>query len=71
MANDADQSSAAGAARVEVHLPVEALRGYVTFYYFVTARGPLTDFLYPEWGNVRFELAGGSPPAAGGSPASA
>jgi AraC-like DNA-binding protein len=58
MANDADQSSAAGAARVEVHLPVEALRGYVTFYYFVTARGPLTDFLYPEWGNVRFELAG-------------
>ena len=43
---------------VGIHLPAEALRGYVTFYYFVTAPGPLTDFLYPEWGNIRFNLAG-------------
>ncbi len=30
----------------------------MTFYYFVTAYGPLEDFLYPEWGNVRFALQG-------------
>jgi hypothetical protein len=46
------------APRVVVRLPAEALRGYVTFYYFVTADGPVDDFLYPEWGNVRFALAG-------------
>jgi AraC-like DNA-binding protein len=43
---------------VRVYLPAESLRGYVTFYYFVTAFGPLKDFLYPEWGNVRFALQG-------------
>ncbi|MGZ6017317.1 MAG: helix-turn-helix domain-containing protein [Phenylobacterium sp.] len=30
----------------------------MTFYYFVEAYGPLTDFLYPEWGNVRLSVAG-------------
>ena len=44
--------------RVDVYLPDVALRGYVTFYYFVRAHGPLVDFLYPEWGNVRFVLEG-------------
>lgn len=44
--------------RVAVHLPAEALRGLVTFYYFVTAEDALEDFLYPEWGNVRFALSG-------------
>jgi AraC-like DNA-binding protein len=44
--------------RVEVYLPDVALQSYVTFYYFVTAYGPLEDFLYPEWGNVRFALDG-------------
>ncbi|MBS0361857.1 MAG: AraC family transcriptional regulator [Proteobacteria bacterium] len=43
---------------VRVYLPAEPLRSYVTFYYFVEAAGPLTDFLYPEWGNVRIRLTG-------------
>ncbi len=43
---------------VRVYLPAPELRGYVTFYYFVDAFEPLTDFLYPEWGNVRLSLAG-------------
>lgn len=46
------------AARVDILLPEERLRSYITFYYFVAADAPLTDFLYPEWGNVRFALAG-------------
>ena len=46
------------APRVAVYLPAVALRGYVTFYYFVTVDEPLDDFLYPEWGNVRFALTG-------------
>jgi AraC-like DNA-binding protein len=49
---------APGAVSVRVYLPAEPLRGFVTFYYFVEAFGPLTDFLYPEWGNVRLSLAG-------------
>jgi AraC-like DNA-binding protein len=43
---------------VRIYLPHEALRSYVTFYYFVEAVGSLTDFLYPEWGNVRLRLTG-------------
>lgn len=43
---------------VRVYPPAEHLRGYVTFYYFVESPGPVTDFLYPEWGNVRFAIAG-------------
>jgi AraC-like DNA-binding protein len=43
---------------VRVYLPAEDLRAFVTFYYFVEAFGPLTDFLYPEWGNVRLSVAG-------------
>ena len=46
------------APSVRVYLPAPPLRGYVTFYYFVEAFGPLTDFLYPEWGNVRLCVAG-------------
>ena len=45
-------------ACVRIRLPAPELRGHVTFYYFVTAHEPLTDFLYPEWGNVRLCLAG-------------
>ena len=48
----------AAAPRVAVYLPTIALRGYITFYYFVTADAPVDDFLYPEWGNVRFVLSG-------------
>ncbi|HEY0437642.1 MAG TPA: helix-turn-helix domain-containing protein [Phenylobacterium sp.] len=44
--------------RVSIYLPDVALRAYVTFYYFVTAIRPLEDFLYPEWGNVRFAVEG-------------
>lgn len=43
---------------MRIHLPDELLRSYVTFYYFVEATGPLTDFLYPEWGNVRLRVSG-------------
>lgn len=35
-----------------------ALEPYVTFFYFVEADHPLRDFLYPEWGNVRFAMSG-------------
>ncbi|MBU1376704.1 MAG: helix-turn-helix domain-containing protein [Alphaproteobacteria bacterium] len=43
---------------VRVYYPHPDLQSYVTFYYVVEAAGPLTDFLYPEWGNVRLNLAG-------------
>jgi len=43
---------------VRVFVPTPALRAFVTFYYFVEAFGPLTDFLYPEWGNVRLAISG-------------
>lgn len=43
---------------VVVHQPPAALAGYVTFFYVVESAGDLTDFLYPEWGNVRFSLRG-------------
>lgn len=46
------------APSVRVYLPTLPLRAYVTIYYFVEAFGPLTDFLYPEWGNVRLSIAG-------------
>lgn len=44
--------------QVRIGLPEPALAGYVTFYYVVTALGPVADFLYPEWGNVRFNIHG-------------
>lgn len=43
---------------VRVYYPHLDLQSYVTFYYFVEAAGPLTDFLYPEWGNVRLNVSG-------------
>lgn len=43
---------------VQIRPPAAGLERYVTFYYIVEASGPLTDFLYPEWGNVRFALSG-------------
>lgn len=43
---------------VRIYLPDERLRSFVTFYYFVECHGPLEDFLYPEWGNVRFATDG-------------
>lgn len=56
---DTARSPAAGAeVSVRVGYPHEDLRSYVTFYYFVEAAGPLTDFLYPEWGNVRLCVSG-------------
>lgn len=60
-----DQAGAAEAAAcdssgtsVRIYLPDERLRSYATFYYFVECTGPLEDFLYPEWGNVRFTTRG-------------
>lgn len=43
---------------VRILFPDERLRSHVTFYYFVRCGGPLEDFLYPEWGNIRFSLEG-------------
>lgn len=43
---------------VRIGLPSAALAGYVTFYYVVTSQGPVADFLYPEWGNLRFNIHG-------------
>lgn len=43
---------------VRVYVPPRELQAFVTFYYFVEAFGPLTDFLYPEWGNVRLAITG-------------
>ena len=39
-------------------MPAEHLRADVTFYYVVETAGALNDFLYPEWGNVRFAVTG-------------
>ena len=47
-----------GPVQVRIFRPCEALQSYLTFFYFVEADGPLVDFLYPEWGNVRFARAG-------------
>lgn len=57
---DCEDAAATRSTRVAVRigLPSEPLAGYVTFYYVVTASGPVSDFLYPEWGNVRFRIAG-------------
>ncbi len=46
------------AVAVRIYPPRLALQPYVTFFYVVEVDGPLTDFLYPEWGNVRFALSG-------------
>jgi AraC-like DNA-binding protein len=52
--------AAAGRTTPEVrfYLPAERLRPLVTSYYVVDAPGPLVDLTHPEWGNVRFLLAG-------------
>ena len=47
-----------GPVRVNVYRPSQTLEGYLTFFYAVEADGPLEDFLYPEWGNVRFARSG-------------
>lgn len=39
-------------------MPRQELQPWVTFHYVVTANGPVADFLYPEWGNLRFNLGG-------------
>lgn len=44
--------------RVRICRPSPDLQPYVTFFYHAEADGPVTDFLYPEWGNVRFALTG-------------
>lgn len=55
---------------VRIYRPCEPLQSYITFYYFVEADGPLTDFLYPEWGNVRFPVRGDWTVEVPGHPAS-
>ena len=43
---------------VRFHKPASQLSDLVTSYYVVDAPGPVSDHLHPEWGNVRFNLAG-------------
>ena len=43
---------------VRFYLPAATLRPLITSYYVVDAPGPLADFTHPEWGNIRFLLAG-------------
>jgi AraC-like DNA-binding protein len=44
---------------VRFHLPAPDLRPLITSYYAVDIwRGPLTDYMHPEWGNMRFFLSG-------------
>jgi AraC-like DNA-binding protein len=54
----APQLEPASATSVRIYLPDERVQSYATFYYFVDTEVPLEDFLYPEWGNVRFTLRG-------------
>ena len=47
-----------GGVAVRIFRPAPALQAYITFIYVVEIAGPLIDFLYPEWGNVRWRLTG-------------
>lgn len=47
-----------GTVVARFYLPQERLKPYVTFFYFIEASGPLRDFLYPEWGAIRFMISG-------------
>jgi AraC-like DNA-binding protein len=53
-----DDSKDVGRVCVRIRRPSPDLQPYVTFFYHVETHGPVTDFLYPEWGNVRFALSG-------------
>jgi AraC-like DNA-binding protein len=44
--------------QVQFALPAPALRPLITTYYRVEAHAALQDHLHPEWGNVRFTVAG-------------
>ena len=43
---------------VQFALPAPPLRPLITTYYYVATPVPLVDHLHPEWGNLRFTLAG-------------
>ena len=43
---------------VRFHLPGPELRDLVTAYVIVESTGSLSDFLHPEWANIRFVLWG-------------
>lgn len=55
---DAAPGNDARSVAVRIYRPCVEHQPYVTFYYMLEVRGPLTDFLYPEWGNVRFAVRG-------------
>jgi AraC-like DNA-binding protein len=46
---------------VRLALPAEPLRPYITAYYttHIESETPISDWLYPEWGNVRMIYEGG------------
>lgn len=43
---------------IRFYLPAPPLRALVTSYYLVDSAGPMTEWLHPEWGNIRFALRG-------------
>lgn len=55
---DAAPGNDARSVAVRIYRPCVEHQPYVTFYYMLEVPGPLTDFLYPEWGNVRFAVRG-------------
>ena len=58
MADCPGNIEAPGEVAVRIRLPDVRVQCFATFYYFVDVVGPIEDFLYPEWGNVRFWLSG-------------
>jgi AraC-like DNA-binding protein len=50
-----------GGLHVRLALPAEPLRPYITAYYttHIESETPVSDWLYPEWGNLRMIYAGG------------
>ena len=56
-----DESAVASppeAASIRFYLPAPALRPLITSYYLIDSPGPLSEWLHPEWGNIRFSLRG-------------
>jgi AraC-like DNA-binding protein len=46
--------------RIRFYRPAEALRPYISSYYFtdIPDSGPVADLLHPEWANIRFIMTG-------------
>lgn len=52
-------ASAAALPDLRLHRPAPALSELAGGYFFVTATAAFQDWIYPDWGNIRFALEGG------------